>query len=48
VALRPSAEADLTPDLAANTLTVRLRHLTQAAHDQAIEQMLADAGLLVS
>jgi hypothetical protein len=35
-------EADLTPDLAANTLTVRLHHLTQAAHDQAIEQMLAD------
>ncbi|HTC79049.1 MAG TPA: hypothetical protein VK657_10560, partial [Terriglobales bacterium] len=31
-------EADLTPDLAANTLTVRLHHLTQAAHDQAIEQ----------
>src|ERR1035437_8857541 len=28
-------EADLTPDLAANTLTVRLHHLTQAAHDQA-------------
>ena len=35
-------EADLTPDLAANTLTVRLHHLTQAAHDQAIEQLLAD------
>jgi hypothetical protein len=35
-------EADLTPDLAANTLTVRLHHLTQAAHDQAIERMLAD------
>jgi hypothetical protein len=35
-------EADLTPDLAANTLTVRLHHLTQAAHDQAIEQFLAD------
>jgi hypothetical protein len=34
-------EADLTPDLAANTLTVRLHHLTQAAHDQTIEQMLA-------
>jgi hypothetical protein len=28
--------------LAANTLTVRLHHLTQAAHDPAIEQMLAD------
>ena len=35
-------EADLIPDLAANTLTVRLHHLTQAAHDQAIEQLLAD------
>ncbi len=35
-------EADLTPDLAANTLTVRLHHLTQAAHDLAIEQLLAD------
>jgi transposase-like protein len=35
-------EADLTPDLAANTLTVRLHHLTLAAHDQAIEQLLAD------
>jgi hypothetical protein len=35
-------EADLTPGLAANTLTVRLHHLTQAAHDQAIEPLLAD------
>jgi hypothetical protein len=35
-------EADLTPDLAAHTLTVRLHHLTQAAHDQAIEKLLAD------
>jgi hypothetical protein len=35
-------EADLTPDLAANTITVRLHHLTQAAHDQAIEKLLAD------
>src|SRR5207244_5724396 len=35
-------EADLTPDLAANTLTVRLHHLTQAAHDQAIEHLLTD------
>src|SRR5712691_5458847 len=35
-------EADLTPDLGANTLTVRLHHLTQAAHDQAIEHLLAD------
>lgn len=35
-------EADLVPDLATNTLTVRLHHLTQAAHDQAIEQLLAE------
>jgi septal ring factor EnvC (AmiA/AmiB activator) len=34
-------EADLIPDLANNTLTVRLHHLTQAAHDQAIQQLLA-------
>jgi len=30
-------EADLLPELATNTLTVSLHHLTQAAHDQAIE-----------
>jgi hypothetical protein len=35
-------EADLTPDLVASTLTVRLHHLTQAAHDQAIEKLLAE------
>lgn len=35
-------EADLAPDLVSNTLTVRLHHLTQAAHDQAIEKLLAD------
>jgi hypothetical protein len=35
-------EADLIPDLAANTLTVRLHHLTHAAHDQAIEHLLDD------
>lgn len=35
-------EADLTPDLATNTLTVSLHHLTQAAHDQAIAQLLAE------
>jgi hypothetical protein len=35
-------DADLTPDLAAKSLTVRLHHLTHAAHDQAIEQLLAD------
>lgn len=32
-------EADLLPDLTANTLTVRIHHLTQAAHDQALEQL---------
>lgn len=35
-------EADLTPDLAAHTLTVSLHHLTQASHDQAIVKLLAD------
>lgn len=33
-------EADLFPDLIANTLTVRLHHLTHAAHDQAIQHLL--------
>jgi hypothetical protein len=35
-------EADLIPDLNANTLTVRLHHLTQAAHDRAVEQLVAE------
>jgi hypothetical protein len=35
-------DADLTPDLVAGTLTVKLHHLTQAAHDQAIKKLLAD------
>jgi hypothetical protein len=35
-------EADLTPDLEAKTLTVSLHHLTQPAHNRAVEQMLAD------
>lgn len=35
-----NTEADLIPNLEANTLTVRLHHLTQAAHDQAIERLL--------
>jgi hypothetical protein len=35
-------DADLTPDLAHNTLTVRLHHLTLAAHDRAIEKLLVD------
>ena len=34
-------EVDLIPDLAANALTVRLHHLTQAAHDQATAQLCA-------
>lgn len=34
-------EADLLPDQAAKTLTVRFHHLTQAAHDQAIEHLCA-------
>ena len=33
-------EADLFPDLTANTLIVRLHHLTHAAHDQAIQHLL--------
>jgi hypothetical protein len=37
-----SDDADLAPDLAADTLTVRLHHLTQAAHDRAIEELLAE------
>jgi hypothetical protein len=32
-------EVDLVPDSVTNTLTVRLHHLTQAAHDQAIAQL---------
>ena len=32
-------EVDLIPDSAANTLTVRLHNLTQAAHDKAIAQL---------
>jgi hypothetical protein len=35
-------DADLTPNLAAKTLTVQLHHLTQAAHDHAIAQLLDD------
>ena len=35
-------DADLTPDLNASTLTVRLHHLTQAAHDHAIELLLVE------
>jgi hypothetical protein len=35
-------EVDLLPDLTANTLTLRLHHLTHAAHDQALEHLLAE------
>jgi hypothetical protein len=38
-------EADLTPDLFTNTLTVRIHHLTHAAHDQAIEKLLTELNL---
>ena len=36
------SEADLTPDPVANTLTVRLHHLTQATHDHAIQEVLTE------
>jgi hypothetical protein len=32
-------ECDLAPDLQAGTLTVRLHHLTQAAHDQVLQHL---------
>lgn len=32
-------EADLFPDPATNTLTVRLHHLTQSAHDRALQKL---------
>jgi hypothetical protein len=32
-------EIDLVPDLETNTLTVRLHHLTQAAHDEAVRHL---------
>jgi len=35
-------DADLVPDLATKTLTVRLHHLTQATHDQAINLLLQE------
>ncbi len=34
-----NTEVDLIPDLTAKTLTVRLHHLTQAAHDIAVQYM---------
>ena len=34
-------EVDLLPDSKANTLTVRLHHLTHAAHDQPVAQLCA-------
>ena len=32
-------EADLLPDAQNQTLTVRIHHLTQAAHDQVLEKL---------
>ena len=34
-----NTEVDLIPDLEAKTLTVRLHHLTQAAHDHAVRYL---------
>jgi len=34
-------EADLLPDAATKTLTVRIHHLTQAAHDEVLEKLCA-------
>ncbi|MCZ2150696.1 MAG: hypothetical protein LC126_23340 [Bryobacterales bacterium] len=34
-----STEVDLIPNLETKTLTVRLHHLTQAAHDQAVRNL---------
>jgi len=34
-------EADLLPDAATKTLTVRIHHLTQAAHDEVLEKFCA-------
>ena len=38
-------EVDLIPDLQANTLTVRLHHLTQAAHDNALAYLCEQLNL---
>ena len=35
-------EIDLVPDLQTNTLTVRLHHLTQAAHDEAVRHLCTE------
>jgi hypothetical protein len=35
-------EVDLIPDLTSNTLTVRLHHLTQAAHDEAVRYLCSE------
>jgi hypothetical protein len=34
-------DADLLPDATTNTLTVRIHHLTQAAHDQVLQKLCA-------
>ncbi len=36
------ADADLTPDLVANTLTVAIHHLAQANQDRAIEHLITE------
>ena len=36
-----TTEVDLIPDLETKTLTVRLHHLTQPAHDQAVRHLCA-------
>ncbi len=36
-----TTEVDLIPDLETKTLTVRLHHLTQSAHDQAVRHLCA-------
>ncbi len=38
-------EVDLIPDLQANTLTIRLHHLTQAAHDRALAYLCEQLNL---
>ena len=36
------ADADLTPDLVANTLTVAIHHLAEANQDRAIEHLITE------
>lgn len=41
-ASRVNRRGSHTPDVAAHTLNIRLYHLTRAAHERAVEQLLAD------